>query len=370
MNRRYRRPLAMIAVTIAGVLILQHAPIPRFDEVKRNFMTLILVMVGSGAVAIWSFFRSGWPKVRVAIAGLLLILAGFGTLQLRHFDGDFLPVFGVRDWVARLVGRGADDLLEAHRQENISLAGPARLKEQPGDWPAFRNTKRDGVSPGADLATEWNDQTVRKIWRQPVGKGWSGFAVVGGFLITMEQRRDREVVACYQAKNGHEVWSNGWVGRFSEPLGGDGPRATPTVHEGKVYALGALGKLVCLDGANGQTLWSRDTIDAGENIMWALSGSPIIVGELVIVIIGGKAGTLRAFDRTTGADVWAAGSTPAGYSSSMAAAWAVTRSMPVSNSGINPGGRSRASTSLSRSSSTGTISSSLRAMASAVPGTA
>src|SRR5262249_625934 len=129
---------------------------------------------------------------------------------------------------------------------------------QPGDWPGFRGKDRDGRYKGARIATDWDERPPRQVWRQRVGPGWSSFAVVGTRLYTQEQRGPNEAVVCYDAGSGAELWSHEDAARFSETMAGPGPRATPTFHEGKIYAQGATGKLNCLDAATGRVLWSHD----------------------------------------------------------------------------------------------------------------
>ena len=103
-------------------------------------------------------------------------------------------------------------------------------------------------------------------------------------------------------------------------MGGDGPRATPTIAGGDVFAFGANGRLVCLDGKNGREKWAVETLAGNTNVQWAMSGSPLVVDNLVIVNPGaqtleaqGKA--VRAYDRATGNEVWAAGQQRTGYCS-------------------------------------------------------
>ena len=169
-------------------------------------------------------------------------------------------------------------------------ASPANLTIQDGDWPAFRGPSRDGIVVGPKISRDWRKQPPREIWRQPVGGGWASFSYANGFLVTIEQRRDQEFVVCYEAATGKEVWKTGWETRFSEDLGmgGDGPRATPTIANGDVFALGAKGRLVCLDGKNGHEKWAVETLDGNKNLQWAMSGSPLVVDNLVIVNPGAQ----------------------------------------------------------------------------------
>ena len=108
---------------------------------------------------------------------------------------------------------------------------------------------------------------------------WSSIAAVGNLLFTQEQRDDMEAVVAFDADTGKEVWSHEDKTRFSEELGGDGPRATPTFADGCVYTLGATGVLNCLDAADGSLVWTRNIADdSGAKIPeWGFTSSPLVV---------------------------------------------------------------------------------------------
>ena len=98
-----------------------------------------------------------------------------------------------------------------------------------------------------------------------------------GVAYTIEQRRDREVVAAYDIATGRERWTVGWEACFSESMGGDGPRATPTYADGILYALGAAGELRALRADSGAAVWRTNILrDAGaDNLQWGMSASPL-----------------------------------------------------------------------------------------------
>jgi outer membrane protein assembly factor BamB len=164
------------------------------------------------------------------------------------------------------------------------------------------------------IKTDWNATPPVEMWRRPVGPGWSSFSVRGDLLYTQEQRGDDEIVACYRLSTGEPVWRHRDPIRFYESNGGAGPRATPTIHGNRVYALGATAMLNALDANTGKVIWSRRTADdtKREIPMWGISSSPLIVGDLVIVA---PSGTLVAYDINTGNQRWIGPSHGGSYSS-------------------------------------------------------
>jgi outer membrane protein assembly factor BamB len=152
------------------------------------------------------------------------------------------------------------------------------------------------------------------MWRRPIGPGWSSFAVSGDLLYTQEQRGDDEIVACYEVTTGNPVWSHRDAARFWESNAGAGPRATPTLAAGRVFALGATGILNVLDAGSGALAWSRNVAsDAGAEIpVWGFAGSPLVIGDLVIVAAAGR---LAAYEIAGGKLRWLGPARGGGYSS-------------------------------------------------------
>jgi outer membrane protein assembly factor BamB len=161
---------------------------------------------------------------------------------------------------------------------------------------------------------------LRPLWKQPVGLGYASFVVAGGRAFTIEQRRHQEVASAYDVDTGRELWTNGWDGEFVESMGGDGPRATPTYHDGRIYVLGALGELRCLDARTGALVWRRDILadNGAPNLSWGMSGAPLVVDDKVIVLPGGPRGkSVAAYNRLTGDPVWTALDDQQAYTSPM-----------------------------------------------------
>jgi outer membrane protein assembly factor BamB len=188
------------------------------------------------------------------------------------------------------------------------------------DWPQIGGPRRDGVSAETGLLRSWPAAGPRVVWRRPLGEGFSGVAAVGGRLYTMDSDATTEFVLALDAATGAEVWRRAVGPRFEEDFG-DGPRATPTVEDGTVYALGAAGRLVALAAADGAPRWQVDLPKELASPVPArgFTCSPLVAGDLLLLEAGGPPGkALVALDRQTGKLRWSARDGEAGYSSPLA----------------------------------------------------
>lgn len=323
-------PLLVIALAAAAVAVLWLLPTD-LEDLWRRVGTYAAVGLGVILLMGWVAFLAPWSgRTRLSILAAVALLAGAAAATLEMDDsgvgGNIELRLRWRSWVPW--ARSRDDDLERHRQ-GLGTATAAADEEFSGrgehDYPEYRGRKRDGVVTGPTLSRSWPEGGPPRVWPkeppQPVGLGHSSFAVAAGAAVTLEQRRDQEAVVCYDLPTGKERWKYTYPALFHETLGGKGPRSTPTIADGDVYALGATGQLVCLDARTGQHRWTADVLKDNTNVKWGMTGSPLVVDKVVVVNAGTQTaqapGTLHAYDRKTGNRVWASGQGEAGYSSPM-----------------------------------------------------
>jgi outer membrane protein assembly factor BamB len=321
--RRLRFPLIVLSLPILIIVLIN--VLDRTDAFPEAMFPLFFAVQGAVMLAlillpIWFLFFSGF-HIATKLLGVVLVAAGVGgfiySIREVEFTGSMAPKF---TFIWEPERFGAPDALPATGSELVSADVTVSLD----DFPRYRGAAADGVAPPTPMPTDWATHPPKIVWRKPVGDGHSGFAVAGKVAITLEQRGDEEAVVCYDRANAKPLWSHAYSAHFqhTKSMGGGGPRSTPTIADGDVYSLGAVGDLVCLDAATGKPRWSVNilTDNGAKNIEWAMTGSPLLVGTMVVVNPGinpqdNKKQAVAAYDRKTGKKVWAAGDKPAGYSS-------------------------------------------------------
>ena len=189
------------------------------------------------------------------------------------------------------------------------------------DWPQWRGPLRDGISAETGLLAEWPTDGPPLAWRATgLGAGFASVAVSDGRVYTQGQQGDLSYVIALDEQTGEQIWRIENGGSYTNRRGG-GPRGTPTVEGGVVYALNSDGSLVAARASSGERLWSTNLLTRFEarNISWGLSESPLIDGQRIIVNAGGDGASIVALDKSNGNVLWKSLSDEAGYSSAMVA---------------------------------------------------
>ncbi len=321
-------PAATILLIAAAYLLWTwsgEAP-DRQDQVIATIVTSGLTIIG---LLLWWFLLSGLPgRVRLMSLAALIVLGvvGASTLRLREVTGDLIPVLEWR-WAASTADSATTATSVAPIASGNSLSAD--------DFPQFLGPDRNATLPAASLARDWTANPPQLLWRQPIGAGWSGFAVVDGLAVTGERRGDEEWTSCYELETGALRWAHKYPVRFDGGvMDGPGPRATPAIGNGRVFAVDAAGQLDALELETGQLVWSRNIITDNEAPLpvYGVSASPLLLDDLVIVMAGGSAGrSLVAYDQLTGERRWSGGNDMASYSSPLTTTLAGRRQVVVIN---------------------------------------
>jgi len=191
------------------------------------------------------------------------------------------------------------------------------------DWPQWLGPNRDSVWREQGIIEHIPAEGLKVTWRAPVGLGYAGPAVAEGRVYVMDYVRQAgefknnpgarerlegaERVLCFDARSGELLWKHEYDRPYNFSYPG-GPRCTPTVAGGNVYALGAEGNLWCLDARNGRLIWSVDFVKdyRAQTPFWGVAAHPLVEGDIVYCVVGGEGTVAVAFDKNTGRELWRA----------------------------------------------------------------
>jgi outer membrane protein assembly factor BamB len=192
------------------------------------------------------------------------------------------------------------------------------------DWPQWLGPQRDGVWRETGVVETFPTNGLKFRWRVPIGGGYTGPAVADGRVYVMDRQLGKDAkspanafsrseipgserVLCLSEADGRILWQHQYDCPYTVSYAA-GPRATPTVHEGKVYTLGAEGNLLCFESKKGTVAWSHDfKKDFGiKTPMWGFAGHPLVDGKKLLCLAGGDGSVAVAFDKDTGQELWRA----------------------------------------------------------------
>jgi outer membrane protein assembly factor BamB len=296
----------------------------------RNIWTYLLCGVCFLCLLLWLLvlsrlpWRTRWLSLGVVLLVHVLVIA---AVRIKGVDGDLVPVVEWR-W------KCSSTQVATHAPAPSDQTPEAPDLVLPDGWPQFLGPHRNGQVEAIHWETDWSHHPPEELWRIPLGAAWSGFAVAEGLAVTQEQRGPDEVVSCFDALTGRRLWTHAYAARYANTIAGEGPRATATIDEDRVYAVGATGWLTCLELRTGTVVWAKNVVEecGGTVPVWGYSVSPLVAGNRVILSVGGTDGrSLLALDKHTGHSLWAAGKDQASYSSPILAELGGLRHVVVFN---------------------------------------
>jgi outer membrane protein assembly factor BamB len=177
------------------------------------------------------------------------------------------------------------------------------------DWAQWGGPHRDFKSDVTGLAASWPAAGPRHVWERELGEGYSAIAAERGVLFTMYRKGENEIVIALDAATGKTIWEYSYAAPFSpeyDMTNGPGPHATPLVTGNFVFTAGATSKLHCLDKKSGKVLWSHDLINEfhGTVRVNGYSCSPLAYKDKIVMLVGGQANALVAFNQKDGSVAW------------------------------------------------------------------
>jgi outer membrane protein assembly factor BamB/enterochelin esterase-like enzyme len=184
------------------------------------------------------------------------------------------------------------------------------------DWPGFRGADASGVAGNSNVLGKGGGLSLEISWKKTIGSGYSGVSIAAGRVVTMFSDGAYDVVAAWDEQSGKELWRFQLEGTYEGHDGSHtGPISTPLIAEGRVFGLSARGRLVALDFASGELVWSTHLVDdhQAKKPHYGFGTSPLMVKGVLVVQLGGEHGALAGFDPKSGQRRWVAGSDNVAY---------------------------------------------------------
>jgi len=197
------------------------------------------------------------------------------------------------------------------------------LPAQADDWPQWQGPRRDGVWRETGILAKFPKDGPKVLWRSPIGSGCSGPAVAAGRIFVMDRQGEmvakgkeappkgglagKERVLCYDAATGKPLWTHDYDCTY-RILYTSGPRTTPAVDGDKLYTIGAMGDVFCLDAAKGTVHWHKQLTELCKTKppLWGYASHPLIDGDRLICLAGGEGSAVIALDKRNGKELWRA----------------------------------------------------------------
>lgn len=191
------------------------------------------------------------------------------------------------------------------------------------DWPRYRGTNFDGISTEKGWSATWPTEGPKQLWTAVLGPGGSSVIVRDGRLYTMGNVKDQDIVYCLDAETGKEIWRHAYACPLDKRSFEGGPAGTPTLDGALVFTMSHKGDVFALAADTGRVAWSKNVMQEykGKRPQWGYACTPTVLGDAVILDVGGPGASTVALDKRTGKELWKAGNDGASYSSAVPWNW-------------------------------------------------
>ena len=328
-NSRYQRLsrlLGWLALFALVMLFVSRAVIYETDHQIANLAGILCGIISglSGYLSLW--LSQAIPlKWKLLSTFLPVLLAGVFFLCFEYVGvtGEVLPSYRLRDFLRN------KPPVRPQRPDSEELVISDAIRSY--EFTQYLGNQRTGIVSDPSFSMAWDRNLPIEVWRKPIGAGWSGFSVADGIAVTLEQIQDQESLTAMSLVTGQTLWQVKRPGKHFHPLGGLGPRSTPTLVKDHdrwmVIALTATGHLLCADLGTGTVRWEQQLLEIAQTnqtdfeaaVNWGRAASPLVYKDRVVVPLGGAPngikGSLMACSLEDGSVIWTQGKSQISYSS-------------------------------------------------------
>jgi len=194
----------------------------------------------------------------------------------------------------------------------LSISAIETGAAQAADWPNWRGPNHNGISTETGWVATWPEEKAKTLWKAFVGTGFSSVAVSNGRAYTMGNINNNDILYCFDAETGKEIWKKSYECPLFNKQHEGGPAATPTVDGDSIYTFSKNGDALRFTAATGRVVWHKylNREFSLKHPEWYFAGSPLVIDNLVIL----NAGTYGvALNKADGSFIWKNGNGPPGY---------------------------------------------------------